>query len=265
MLRSIAVSLVAILAACSGSTGDAGPAGPSGPTGPSGPSGPAGQAGAAGAAGPAGPAGPAGQSVTLQSEPEGTNCLTGGTRLVSGAVTEFACNGLKGATGPEGAVGPTGLQGLTGPQGPTGPAGAPRRYRMSYGQGNAAWALTGCPAGFHMASLWEIYNMAALQYDSSGPVPGYDAGTGPMQGIAWVRTGGPASTNGNFAGGANCNLWTSSAATDYGTAVGLEMVWNIQMVIEGGSGMVWYSNPIAPWVASTRTCDSIFPVWCIQD
>lgn len=53
----------------------------------------------AGPAGPQGVQGMAGQSVVGSSEPAGTNCATGGVRLVSASGTAYVCNGAQGTAG----------------------------------------------------------------------------------------------------------------------------------------------------------------------
>lgn len=94
--------------------GKAGPAGAAGAVGPAGAAGPAGAVGPAGAAGPAGAkgengsAGTNGTSVTSSTEPKGANCKEGGTKLVSGSGTTYACNGEKGSPWTGGGVLPRG-------------------------------------------------------------------------------------------------------------------------------------------------------------
>ncbi|MFZ5442442.1 MAG: hypothetical protein ACOZQL_20705 [Myxococcota bacterium] len=94
---------------CNGMTGATGPGGATGPQGPAGPTGatgatgPQGPAGATGATGATGPQGPAGLSVTVTSVSAGDpNCPYGGSRLVVGTSTTWACNGAPGPSGPPG-------------------------------------------------------------------------------------------------------------------------------------------------------------------
>lgn len=58
--------------------------------------------------------GPAGQSVTSSVEPAGTNCPTGGTKLISASGTTYVCNGAQGATGATGTTGAAGTNGTNG-------------------------------------------------------------------------------------------------------------------------------------------------------
>ena len=99
-----------------GADGTTGPAGAEGPDGPAGPAGAEGPAGVEGPAGPVGPAGPAGASVTLATEPTGTNCANGGTKVsVAGGTPPVAyiCNAADGTDGMDGADGADGI-GLAG-------------------------------------------------------------------------------------------------------------------------------------------------------
>jgi hypothetical protein len=70
-------------------------------------------------------------------------------------------------------------------------------------------ALTACAAGFHMASLWEIFDPSNLQYDGTLGRTNDDSGFGPptadffLNG-GWVRTGFGSSATGAV-GETNCN------------------------------------------------------------
>jgi hypothetical protein len=147
-----------------------------------------------------------------------------------------------------------------------------RLYYLTKGtvQGNAA--LTACASGYHMASLWEIFDMSLLQYDSSIGVTADDSGLGPPTqagasiAVGWIRTGYNSSANGNDLnpGHANCQLWTSNASLARGTAVYLPDVWR---TIPAGS------EPITPWLnrftgdppTLPPTCDERLRVWCVQN
>jgi hypothetical protein len=57
---------------------------------------------------------------------------------------------------------------------------------------NANQVLTACAAGYHMASLWEIYDPSNLTYDTSHPEAYVKADSGqgpPSLWYGWVRTG----------------------------------------------------------------------------
>jgi len=55
---------------------------------------------------------------------------------------------------------------------------------------DGAHALTACVLGFHMASLWEIFNVSVLEYDTSLGATMDDSGSGPPADVlGWIRTG----------------------------------------------------------------------------
>jgi hypothetical protein len=173
--------------------------------------------------------------------------------------------GPAGPAGPTGPAGPKGLTGSSGPQGPQGPAGAigppgacaPRRYYLTPTPHDGAQALTACAAGFHMASLWEIFDTSNLDYDTSLGATKTDSGDGPpsVNGgfFGWIRTGGFAD-NVFLPGEGNCFAWTSAEAEDEGTMVSLVESWAMDPTI------------VAPWFAQTVPCDTGFiKVWCVED
>ena len=120
-----------------------------------------------------------------------------------------------------------------------------------------AEAATACDAGFHMASMWEILDVSNLRYDTVRGYtdPGGDGGP-PIDFNGWIRV---ASTpfGGDIIGLANCEAWTSSLGTDYGTGVALDAP--AQFPWDGPT------TRISPWTAYTYLCSSEEPVWCIQD
>ncbi len=119
--------------------------------------------------------------------------------------------------------------------------------------GNAA--LTACAAGYHMATLAEIFDTTSLRYaeEVPGAVQGADSGDGPPYSITgWIRTG-VGSANNNQVGAGNCSLWTSSNNANFGTTVGLNPDW------EGA-----VSN-ISPWDGIATTCNLLRRVWCVED
>lgn len=116
-------------------------------------------------------------------------------------------------------------------------------------------ALTACTTGYHMATLAEIYDTAALRYakEIPGAVQGADSGNGPPYSITgWVRTGVGSGTN-NQVGAGNCQVWTSNNVAHFGTTVALNPDW---------LGAV---TNISPWAGVTFTCNSARRVWCVQD
>ncbi len=118
--------------------------------------------------------------------------------------------------------------------------------------GNAP--LTACAAGYHMASLWEIYDVTELQYNATLGAAQADSGNGPPTGFyGWIRTGALSTVSGG-AGGANCDTWTSNSGVDSGTAVILPNGWTSASV-----------SLISPWFATTQTCSQLLRVWCVED
>ncbi len=125
-----------------------------------------------------------------------------------------------------------------------------RRFLKSSSQNTAGLALGQCPAGFHMASLWEIQEVSTLRY--TGFALG-DQGSGPNTSLpAWIRTGSIFSSTSSMPGIGNCALWSSSGSGDFGTAANLW--WDA--AVTGAS---------FPWQVNAFTCDTILPVWCVED
>lgn len=117
-------------------------------------------------------------------------------------------------------------------------------------------ALTACATGYHMASLWEIFDTSNLKYNTVLGVTQDDSGFGPpSQALGWIRTGRFASAV-DTPGGANCNAWTSDDSEDFGTAAGLNNDW---------TGDINPGKNIHPWTAFANPCNTGEPVWCMQD
>jgi hypothetical protein len=116
-------------------------------------------------------------------------------------------------------------------------------------------ALTACTTGYHMATLAEIFDTTVLRYakEIPGAAQSADSGNGPRYSVTgWVRTGVGSQVN-NQIGAANCQVWTSNISTHFGTAVGLNPDW---------LGAI---TNISPWTGVTFTCNTLKPVWCVQD
>ena len=115
---------------------------------------------------------------------------------------------------------------------------------------NGANALTACDSGFHMASIWEIVDVSNLRYDPGRGYTKDDSGQGPPQASdGWVRTGQFAYT-GDSPGISNCDAWTSSSPSHYGTVVRLADDWLAAQ---------------RHWQGITLNCSTTTAVWCIQD
>jgi hypothetical protein len=114
--------------------------------------------------------------------------------------------------------------------------------------------VSACAAGYHMASLWEIFDTSNLSYDVQLGFTNADSGFGPPSSFGWVRTG-HVSMGTNLAGIGNCNAWTSASKDDYGSIVApYRDVWD----------NFNFLTPVSPWSARTFPCDAGLRVWCIQ-
>lgn len=66
----------------------------------------------------------------------------------------------------------------------------PRRFYVTQDAFRGEHALNACTAGFHMASLWEIFDVTTLKYDTQLGRTLPDSGEGPPAGQrGWIRTG----------------------------------------------------------------------------
>jgi hypothetical protein len=120
----------------------------------------------------------------------------------------------------------------------------PRRaYYVTRTTHTGSQALTACAAGYHMASVFEIFVPAVLRYETALGAASFDSGFGPPSGeagVGWVRTGDPL--------GPHCDAWTIDEGP--GSAAALNP-----------SG-----DPVSPHLQlGTRDCASPASVWCIQD
>jgi hypothetical protein len=130
---------------------------------------------------------------------------------------------------------------------------APKQYYVTTTVGNAPTALTACAAGYHFATLPEIFNMTLLKYNTTLGATQVDSGNGPPAGLAgWIRTGYSSNTS-NTPGNGNCAVWTSVSAAQYGTILQLQVSWNTA------------GATIDPFIASAVGCDSSRRTWCVED
>jgi hypothetical protein len=143
------------------------------------------------------------------------------------------------------------------------PPFAQRTYYLTQTEHNGSQARTACAAGYHMASLWEIFDTSNLKYNTELGFTQGDSGFGPPTAgpgppgqplpVGWIRTGARAvSSTGPGLG--NCNAWTSASDTVFGTTVSLLFLWSSTDL-----------TIISPWFASTTGCDDLRKVWCVQD
>jgi len=129
-----------------------------------------------------------------------------------------------------------------------------RRYYLTKELFNGAQARSACAAGFHMASLWEIFDTSNLVYDTVRGLTWEDGGSGPPSASrGWIRTGYFSYSDTTIAGSDNCRAWTSAQIGEHGTVVGLTFGW--RFAAEG----------IGPWLADIGGCDFTLPVWCLEN
>jgi len=139
------------------------------------------------------------------------------------------------------------------------PAGAapadkgPRKFYLTKTGHNGSQALSACAAGYHMASVWEIFDPSNLRYDTELGFTLADSGFGPPTAFGWVRTGHLGNSS-DFAGFSNCNAYTTADSSYKGTIVQLSPVeWNLP------------ARVVSPWNAATFECNLGPPVWCVQE
>ena len=68
-----------------------------------------------------------------------------------------------------------------------------KSYYVTKTSHDGSEALTACAEGYHMASLWEIFDTSNLRYDTQLGATAQDSGLGPpsISGLSegWIRTG----------------------------------------------------------------------------
>ncbi len=141
-----------------------------------------------------------------------------------------------------------------------------RRYYLTPTTPPANTARTACAAGFHMASLYELVQPSALQYDTGLGVTSDDSGSGPPIVVStdfafgWVRGGANATGGAQAAGVANCNNWSTTSAGTTGSVANIWGDWTNQAPPPlANSEVVW------PWWVVALPCNSPARVWCVQD
>jgi hypothetical protein len=134
--------------------------------------------------------------------------------------------------------------------------GGPRAFYLTQTEHMGNQVLTACAPGFHMASLWEIWDPSNLRYDTTLGFTGGDAGSGPPSLGGWIRTGNAAGPPIIFDFQDNCVAWTSDGSVDpshEGTRVTLTRVWD-------GTALRTH-----PWTATESLCSVPARVWCVED
>lgn len=140
------------------------------------------------------------------------------------------------------------------PAGAASPDKGPRKFYLTQTFHKGGEPLFACADGYHMASLWEIFDTSNLRYNTELGQTTDDSGSGPprVPFFGWIRTG--AESNGsNEPGTGNCNAWTTSDSGFIGTVVALSSGWNDAPLL------------ISPWNTGTHSCFASSRVWCVQD
>src|SRR5260370_30729741 len=106
-------------------------------------------------------------------------------------------------------------------------AGPPaRKFYRTQTTFDGAHALTACVLGFHMASLWEIFNVSVLEYDTSLGATMDDSGSAPPADVlGWIRTGFNSNGGGPAPGEANSSVCTSRSSSDTRSTLALGPIW----------------------------------------
>jgi hypothetical protein len=135
-------------------------------------------------------------------------------------------------------------------------AKGPRKFYLTKTTFAGNQTLTACATGYHMASLWEIFDPSNLKYDTTLGETSPDSGFGPTTVAGgWIRTGFANGVSG-ISGSVNCDAWTSDSDTNAGSVVGLNNDW---------AGVTPGVSLVSPWRVGTLTCDATIRVWCVQD
>ncbi len=135
------------------------------------------------------------------------------------------------------------------------PPTAGRHVYLTAADHSTIAAKTACSPGYHMASLWELYDISNLTYDTTHPLAytKADSGYGPPSGwYGWVRTGYDSSGS-STTGTGNCLNWTTADSANSGVAVRLSTDWETA------------PGDIGTWDAASFTCSLIGPIWCVGD
>jgi hypothetical protein len=137
-----------------------------------------------------------------------------------------------------------------------------RQFYLTKSAHNGVQAPTACVKGYHFASIWELADPSALEYNVNLGRTASDGGAGPPTQLTgfgysipargWVRTG-YASHTGGTAGRGNCEAWSSDSDSHWGTVANLPSDW---LGGEQDAGL---------WNADVRACNTFNRVWCVQD
>ena len=126
----------------------------------------------------------------------------------------------------------------------------PLQYYLTRDSHAGDQVLLACALGFHTASLWEILDTTNLRYNARLGYTRRDSGHGPPAMGGWIRTG-FASDPTNSAGEGNCQAWTSSDGSEYGSFVSLPGDWDAGF------------QDLLGWETGTHVCSDPRQVWCV--
>ena len=146
----------------------------------------------------------------------------------------------------------------------------PDRYYLTNDEFDGAHALNACTEGFHMASLWEIFDTTELKYDTALGLTRPDSGQGPPSGVeGWIRTGVGSEVFVFPDQPTNCGVWTLAPPPQsglFGSVVRLTQTW-VPFAINDPTFPQFrpVAAEITPWAGAARHCATALPVWCVQD
>ena len=131
---------------------------------------------------------------------------------------------------------------------------ADRKFYLTKDTFTGAQALTACAKGYHMASLYEIFEVSNLRYNTILGLTVDDSGSGPpTSDFGWIRTGQSSSAS-SIPGVGNCFVWSSDLSAAEGTAVQLRFNFDFQS-----------DDVVNPWTSDAAPCHSLIRVWCVQN
>ena len=132
----------------------------------------------------------------------------------------------------------------------------PRQFYLTRDTATGSQALNACQSGFHMASLWEIFDVTNLKYDTArGEIRADSARPNPTKGKARGRASDPN----------NCAAWTTSDPSSYGTMVALGGLWETGLRPAPPANTDSIESYSVPWVSAAESCGFRLRVWCVQD
>lgn len=124
----------------------------------------------------------------------------------------------------------------------------PRQFYLTRTQHDGAHALSACAAGYHMASLYEIFDPSNLRYNTELGQASGDSGLGPALIFGWIRG------SSSIPPLTNCGQWTDASDMLRGNGVSLHGYFDSNPVTQ-----------ISPWFAFSFECNTEQRVWCVQD